>query len=97
MEIVYQGQHDALETAKGLAEVLVLLNKRYQIADFREIRLSVTLVNAQGEDVELVDNETNQVFRHFELREPVNALQSKVRDSNPGLKLVVDNTNINKL
>jgi hypothetical protein len=92
MEIIYQGKHNTHETLSGLAEVLALLNKRYNISDFREIHLSVTLVNAAGEDVELVDNQTNQVFRYFELQDSLKECQAKVSENKPGLRLVVDNT-----
>ena len=92
MDIIFQGTHSAVETSTTLSQVIQLLNTKYNITDFREIHLSVTLVNNQGEDVELIDNNTNKVYRYFEIRESNPDLKIK-KSNNPGkIKLIIDNT-----
>ena len=66
MDIILHGNLDNDETAQGLTSVLRMLHERYHINSFREIHLEVTLVDEQGNDVELVDNKTNEVYRIFE-------------------------------
>jgi hypothetical protein len=91
MEIIFQGQHNSDEAAESLASVIRLFKERYHIGQFREMHLSVTLVDEQGEDVELVDSDTEQAYRTFQVQRESN---SHVRRAlgRPHLKLVVDNT-----
>lgn len=94
MDIILKGQHDGSETVASLERVLELFKDRYHINDFREIHLTVTLVDAQGDDVELIDTETNQAYRVFEVyRAGYELLGQK---SVPHLQLVVDNTKNNR-
>lgn len=90
MEIIFQGRHDSEEAEKSLLSVIRLFKERYHIGQFREMHLSVTLVDAEGEDVELVDSETSEAYRTFEVYREGQELKNKL--SRPGLKLVVDNT-----
>lgn len=90
MEIIFQGRHDSEEAAESLVSVLRLFKERYHIGQFREMHLSVTLVDEQGEDVELVDNETTEVYRVFEVCQQGHELAKAAGRS--GLKLVIDNT-----
>jgi hypothetical protein len=90
MEIIFQGRHDGGEACESVSSVLKLLQERYHINAFREIHLSITLVDDGGDDVELVDSETNQPYRVLEVcRSEANVAR---RVGTPGLKLVVDNT-----
>ena len=92
MEIIFHGRHDGSEAVESLEGVIRLFNERYHIGQFREIHLSVTLVDECGEDVELVDSETAQAYRVFEVyRKGQELLQGTGR---PGLKLVIDNTRL---
>lgn len=93
MEIIFQGGHDIDEATESLSSVIRLFRERYRIAQFREMHLSVTLVDEQGEDVELIDSETEEIYRIFEVyREGFDGCK-RVRTSNrPALKLVIDNT-----
>lgn len=91
MEIIFQGKHDAEEAVASLMNVIRLFKERYQIHQFREMHLSVTLVDELGEDVELVDSETEQAYRTFEVHREGGEFTR--RPSAPVLKLVVDNTN----
>ena len=89
MEIIFQGRHDSEDAVKSLNGIIRLFNDRYQIHQFRELHLSVTLVDDEGNDVELIDSETNQAFRVFEVhRQLPEATQGKGR---PSLKLVINN------
>ena len=90
MEIVFQGRHDSQEAAECLQSVIRLFKERYQIGQFREMHLSVTLVDEQGSDIELVDSETDEAYRVFEIYR--DSHQFKQTLGRPGLKLVVDNT-----
>lgn len=90
MDIVFQGAHSSEELAKSLSKVLQLFKERYQIEHFREMHFTVTLVDDQGDDVELMDSETGYVYRFFEVyREEYELLGRKGK---PLLKLVVNNT-----
>jgi hypothetical protein len=69
MEIIIDGRHDLEQASEQLTHVLQLFKERYHIDHFRELRLSLTLVDAVGEDVELIDSETDQVYRYFEVHQ----------------------------
>ena len=90
MDIILKGQHNSDEAVASLARVLGLFKERYGISDFNEIHLVVTLLDKQGDVVELVDTETNQAYRVFEVYR--NGYELNVRQGAPKLQLVVDNT-----
>lgn len=90
MDIILQGQHTGNEAAESLERVLKLFQERYDIHEFREIHLTITLVDEQGDVVELVDSETNQAYRVFEVYREGHELTGK--QGIPMLQLVVDNT-----
>ena len=90
MEIIFHGRHDSREAANSLQGIIQLLNDRYHIGQFREMHLSVTLVDNGGDDVELIDSETEQAYRVFEVyRQGQEFLKGTGK---PALKLVIDNT-----
>lgn len=90
MDIIFQGNHNSEEAAESLLSVLRLFKERYKIGNFREMHLTVTLVDEQGDDVELVDSETCQAYRIFEVYR--NGHELAGRKGQPMLQLVVDNT-----
>ncbi len=92
MEIIFHGKHDSMEEAThSLLSIIKLFHDRYQIDGFREMHLSVTLVDSCGEDVELVDSETDQALRVFEVyREGKEVIKRRGR---PNLKLVMNQEN----
>jgi hypothetical protein len=90
MDIIFQGQHEIEEAIVSLGEVLQLFETRYHIKAFQEIRLSLNLIDAQGNEVELVDSESNQAYRVFEVYRNGYELKGR-RPQQPKLKLVVDN------
>jgi hypothetical protein len=90
MEIIFQGRHDTEEATESLLSVIRLFKERYHIGQFREMHLSVTLVDDQGEDVELVDTETDEAYRTFEVCRHTPDRANIV--GRPILKLVIDNT-----
>ena len=90
MEIIFHGQQDWEKTQESLMGIIKMLHEQYQIQQLREIHLSLTLVDDQGFDVELVDTETNQVFKILEVFRN-NQEYLKVKQIQP-LSLVVDNT-----
>ncbi|KTD15152.1 hypothetical protein Lgra_0441 [Legionella gratiana] len=92
MDIILQGEHSGEEAAQSLARVLELFRERYHIAGFREIHLTVTLLDEQGDDVELIDSESNQAYRIFEVYRQGYELGSNKGKKVPVLQLVVDNT-----
>lgn len=89
MEIIFHGKHSMEDTAESVVSVLNLFKQRYGIESFRQLHLNVTLVDEQGDDVELVDSETSEVFRVFEVCRETD-LQPKKPE--PKLQLVIDNT-----
>ena len=90
MDIILQGQHNSDEAVESLERVLQLFKERYQINDYREIHLTLTLVDEHGDEVELVDSETNQPYRIFEVYRKGYELEG--RKGIPMLQLIVDNT-----
>ena len=92
MEIIFDGRHDGEEASESLASIIQLFKERYQIGQFREMHLSLTLVDDKGEDVELVDTQTNQPYRIFEVYRDQAAYSVSNGARKPSLKLVVDNT-----
>ena len=91
MEIIFQGQQNTEEAAESFLSVLRLFKERYQIESFREIHLSVTLLDKQGDEVELIDSDTSQPYRFFEVYRTGHELVPSNRIHHPSLKLVVDN------
>lgn len=89
MEIIFQGKHSMEDTAESLVSVLNLFKQRYGIENFRQLHLNVTLVDAQGDDVELIDSETSEVFKVFEVCRDSDLVEKRPA---PKLQLVVDNT-----
>jgi hypothetical protein len=90
MEIIFHGRHDSSEAAESLQGVIRLFKERYKIGKFREMHLSVTLVDEGGADVELVDTDTDNAYRIFEVyRQGTEMVRGSGR---PALKLVIDNT-----
>lgn len=90
MDIIFQGAHSSDEVTESLQRVLQLFKERYHITGFREIHLTVTLMDDQGDDVELIDSESSQTYRTFEVYRQGYELEG--RRGNPCLQLVVDNT-----
>lgn len=90
MDIIFQGKHNSEEAAESLLSVLRLFKERYKINYFREMHLTVTLVDDHGDDVELVDSETEKSYRSFEVYRSGHELQGA--KGQPMLQLVVDNT-----
>jgi hypothetical protein len=94
MEIIFHGQQDWEKIQESLNGIIKMLHDQYHINQLREIHLTVTLVDDQGFDVELVDSETEQVFRVMEVYRN-NQEYLRIKQSTP-LSLVVDNTGKNK-
>ena len=92
MEIIFDGRHDGIEASDTLLSVIKLFKERYQIGQFREIHLSLTLVDDAGEDVELVDSKTNKPYRVFEVYRDQKTYNFSRGRKQTSLKLVVDNT-----
>lgn len=90
MEIIFEGRHDSDEAAESLLSVLRLFKDRYHIGQFREMHLSVTLVDTEGQDVELIDSQTAEAYRVFEVCRESHGLAQAV--GKPSLKLIIDNT-----
>jgi hypothetical protein len=92
MEIIFDGRFNTSQAVESLEQIIHMFQERYQIRQFREMHLSVTLVDAGGQDVELVDSETAQVYRVFEVRRQ--AISMRQRMGRPALKLVINNDDI---
>tara|TARA_B110000879_G_C11115249_1_gene489228 strand:- start:10 stop:288 length:279 start_codon:yes stop_codon:yes gene_type:complete len=92
MQVIFQGEQNSDETAESVANIIKLFKERYGIHQFREFKLSMVLMDEQGDDIELVDNRTSEVFRIFEVYKSGHAIKPVSSNSTPMLKLVVDNT-----
>lgn len=90
MDVLFEGGLDSDGASEHLASVIRLFRERYHITHFREMHLCMTLVDEEGEDVELIDSETSQVYRTFEVYR--NGETLKAQKMPRRLTLVVDNT-----
>ena len=99
MQIIFQGQQSGQEAAESLLSIISLFCERYGINSFQNMKLNFELIDKQGDEVELIDPETSQVFARFEVTRAKNHArlvemksieQPKVIKGH--LQLVVDNT-----
>ena len=90
MDIIFDGRHDSAEAEESILSMIRLFRERYHITHFREMHLSVTLVDDKGDDVELIDSETEVAFRVFEVRKQGHELTRM--SGRPALKLIINNT-----
>lgn len=91
MEIIFHGKHDSTQATKSLIDIITMLAKRYRIGSFREMHLSITLVDDSGADVELIDSETEEAYRVLEVYQQEKYVPKK--KERPDLRLVVNKDN----
>lgn len=77
MKIKFQGAHKTDEVIDSLAAVLRLFEEQYGVGDFTEIKLNLTLVNDTGEEVELIDAGTSEVFDVLEVHKSFEDMDEK--------------------
>ena len=94
MHIQIDGTHNREELLEQLATVFQLFLQRYQVHHFREVHLDFTLTDIDGQDVELVDNTTNQPFRNMRFCDHIP--KEEATASPPPLQLVVNNAKDSK-
>jgi hypothetical protein len=92
MQVIFKGEQNTEETAKSLLNIINLFRERYGIHNFRELKLSMVLMDEQGDDIELVDSRTAEVFRIFEVFKSGETIKPVSSNARPSLELVVDNT-----
>lgn len=92
MQVIFQGEQNSEEMVESLLSIVKLFRERYGINNFREMKLSMVLMDEQGDDVELVDSRTAEVFRVFEVYKSGAAIKPVSSIKTPNLKLVIDNT-----
>lgn len=90
MKIVFKGSHTAGEAAESVLSILKLFKDRYGIRNFRNLNLDLTLLDNQGQDVELVDASTSEILSVFEVYKSSTTEKTPKRIGH--LTLVVDNT-----
>lgn len=90
MEIIFHGnqQWDAIQ--ENINRIIQWLHEKYQINQAKEIHLSLTLMDDQGFEIELVDSDTNASYRIMEVY--ANQQEYLRIKQGPALSLVVDNT-----
>jgi hypothetical protein len=89
MEIIFHGKYESSDVAQSVVSVIEFLHKKYKIAEFKEMHLSLTMVDNAGFDVELIDSTTDEVYRKFDVYRQMHEL--KTTEGKPALRLVVDN------
>ena len=92
MQIIFQGMQTAEEAAESLLSIIKLFKERYGICNYREMDLNVTLLDQDGEDVELIDSATSEVLGVFEVYKSTDAVNDAKKEEKPKIHLVVDNT-----
>lgn len=89
MHIQIDGTHNKDELIEQFSTILQLFLQRYHVQQFREVHLDFTLIDREGEDVELVDNATDQPYRTMRICE-----QNPIKDApscHPPLQLIINN------
>jgi len=92
MQVIFQGDQNSEEMVESLLSIVKLFRERYGIQNFREVQLSMVLMDEQQDDVELVDSRTAEVFRVFEVYKSGESIRPISSMTMPSLKLVIDNT-----
>lgn len=67
MKIKFQGTHSGAEVVDSLSAILKLFEEQYGVTDFSEVKLNLSMVNSEGEEVELIDATTAEVFDVLEV------------------------------
>lgn len=91
MDIIVHGEQSTEEAIQTIAKVLRMFKERYQIGGYKEMHLNVVLLDEQRDEVELMDSQTKQIYRIFEVL-PQGPVLSTGRRVYPQLRLVVDNS-----
>lgn len=95
MDIIFHGIYVSEEAAESFLSVLRLLKERYKIERFNDVHLSMVLLDQSGNEVELVDTDTGEAYRRFEIyrgqKAPSKTTVSHGTEKSP-LHLVIDNT-----
>jgi len=92
MQVIFQGEQSSEETTQSVNNIIKLFQERYGITQFRELKISMVLMDEQGDDIELVDSRTSEVFRIFEVYKSGEGIKPVSSIKTPPLQLVVDNT-----
>jgi hypothetical protein len=92
MQVIFQGEQNSEEAVESLVSIIKLFHERYGISEFRDLKLSMVLMDDHGDDVELVDSRTAEVFRVFEVFKSGGAIKPVSSLNSSHLKLIVDNT-----
>lgn len=95
MDIIFRENYTYEEITEQVNGILHLLQEKYHIDQFREIHLTLTLVDTEGYDVELVDSKTDTTYRVLEVfskQSELAELSSRSKSHHPMLRLVIDNT-----
>lgn len=95
MKIIFKGDLANSEAADGFYSIMNLFKDRYGIDFFRGMTVTMTMLDSDGEEVELVDAETCQVFDLFEISKAGHIRQRSSQEKE-GIRLVVDNTKKNR-
>ena len=92
MKIKFHGNHSLEEAQESLSSVMQVLKDEYGIAHFRDMELTLILLNKEGEDVELLDVTTSEVLDVFDVFKMLEEEEEEKPVKAANLKLVVDNT-----
>jgi len=99
LDIKFHGMHSTKEAKEAVSKMMDVLKDRYGISDFEDMLLNVTLYNEKGEEVELVNADSDEVLKLFEVHKntpshsPTHFGKPNKRVAKEHLRLVVDNTN----
>ena len=63
MEILFHGEHAHSDIAVAIENVLNLLHTRWSVESFKDLHMSLILVDDCGFEVELIDSHTKQDLR----------------------------------
>ncbi|HCA89922.1 MAG: hypothetical protein CMF38_05695 [Legionellaceae bacterium] len=91
MHILLQGHQTQAQIIQQITDLLHFLTNKYAIALFEDIDLSLNLLDAQGNGLELIDDKTGETYRYIEIKQNACFIGKPVL-SRSRLSLVVDNT-----
>jgi len=63
MDILFHGEHAHSDIAAAIENVINLLHDRWHVQSFKDLHVSLVLVDESGFEIELIDSVTQQDLR----------------------------------
>ena len=78
MKIRFKSAHDAEAIVESLAAILDMLKEQYGVSDYGDIKVNLTLMNHAGEEIELIDEHSGEVFDLLEVHKNLEEVDEQI-------------------